>query len=404
MSKEREENLKKLEDIMADIRSSYYWEVIEERPDSYVRSGMVMGNTETFGGTPNQGLASWVLPEMSNDDFRPTQEQYNAFYKMNTEALVAAHPEWAEKGYFETYTGIPGCPEEPDTQVEEVVVYRLREEFKPGPHPVLFIPTCNGFFINEPMAMFAPAVAHLFGCDIVVPKPRTYVTAKWPAWINDYHATYQWMVNNAEMLNIDPDRVVIAGNSGTGVTSASLAFRLKRYNYCDAPMPRGIFVIDGLWDELETTPSQRVLSDMSYSNFARNIWKRYLGHQFGNSLVGPEAVPNRATIDECRGLPPFLIFAAQDFYGADPAKEFASKLTGAGVWCSFLQLANSPHSGPLRPSDGMSFEMTSSSMSVGEFELWPELDLFACYQNFAFGGVRELFNNDYRRLWQWEED
>lgn len=63
--------------------------------------------------------------------------------------------------------------------------------------------------------------------------------------INDLHAAYAWMVKNADKLNIDPDKIVLIGNSSGGHLATALSFRLKRYGY----QPRGCVVTMPITDD-----------------------------------------------------------------------------------------------------------------------------------------------------------
>jgi len=65
-------------------------------------------------------------------------------------------------------------------------------------------------------------------CDLTVINCcyRLAPEAKAPKGINDGYAATKWVIENAEMLGVDPKRIAIGGESGGGYITAGVAMRL----------------------------------------------------------------------------------------------------------------------------------------------------------------------------------
>lgn len=68
----------------------------------------------------------------------------------------------------------------------------------------------------------------------------------------------------------------------------------------------------------------------------------YMGNNFASGFIGPEAYANHATVEECRGLCPYIFQIQQDDCGSDHTLEFVSKLGQADVYCSLIMQAAPP--------------------------------------------------------------
>ncbi len=164
----------------------------------------------------------------------------------------------------------------------------------------------------------------------------------YPAAVNDCHAVFLWLVEHAQELQIDIDRIVIAGGSSGGHLAWCTAFRLKRYHWCGVPTPRGILIQVPVMDDVaftdsftysyknpETNKAECWDGECSYENC--RIW---LGDRFGDPTLPPEAIPNRATLEDVKEFPPVWIPAEAEFEpGRDSTYRLVSLLHKAGIFC-----------------------------------------------------------------------
>lgn len=388
------------EETVKDLRKVYSYYRIEEGRDDFVRQGAEFAHPQCAVSNTMDQMEMFALSGGLHRDLETAREIRNSnteFWKEEWARLNEDHPEWEEFGYWEEYFDVPGCVEEPDAPKVHVIVRRLRDTLKKGPYPTVFVIPSGGLVYNDPYICSNAPVSKYLGCQIVTAEYRSNVDAPYPAAINDLHAAYQWMVDNAEKLQIDLDCIVIYGGSSGGQMSAALPFRLKRYNWCGAPMPRGVVVDDGMFDDFETTRSMRVLSKTwcGLTNRAANML--YMGDNFASGFVGPEAYANHATVEECRGLPPYLIYEGQDNVGADPGMQFSMKLNEAGVQCTFLMWGGSTHSRPAREDNALILPFLNLNIQP---EYTPRFgcDGAAIVENYIIGGVKDMLEYDMRRL------
>jgi acetyl esterase/lipase len=246
--------------------------------------------------------------------------------------ICAAHEmteqAFAEFGETKEYM-IPGCPEEPDTQVKVEVRFpkKLRKKM-----PTIFYIAGGAFLLGTPWLGPIEEYSQVFNAVVVAPWYRTGLDARYPGAMNDLHAAYQWMVDNAEELHVNPDKVVITGLSSGAALSLSLGFRLKRYGY----KPRGIVAVDPICDERGNYLSHTYVNDALDDEQVQRFMMQYLGPEnFGSNALGPEAMCGRATVEDCRGLAPVVIHGAENDVDRDASDEFIHKLYAAGTYAEY---------------------------------------------------------------------
>ncbi|MGN0405564.1 MAG: alpha/beta hydrolase [Bariatricus sp.] len=236
---------------------------------------------------------------------------------------------------------IPGCPEEPDAPLVHVDI--LTPPVKPCSkkrrhRAVLYI---TGGSLVTAVARISPLHSYAMAAEAVVVAPvyRTALDAAYPAALNDLHATYKWMVEHADELNIDPDNIAILGGSSGSHLGACLAFRLKRYGY----HPRGAVLMEAIVEDRPIYHSQQLATTFWNGPTSNGTAALYLREQLGNPLLGPEAFANRATVEECKGLCPIFIHTSEFDPDADPCMAFSMKLREAGVYTELHQWGGTTH-------------------------------------------------------------
>lgn len=380
-----------------DLKKVYPYFRIEPGRDNLVRQGNEFAHPFAEEGMSVEegavGVESMASLLVSKEELRANRDAMAAASKENWDRVNAEHPEFEEYGFWEEYD-VDGCAEEPDAPKVHVLVRRLRESFKKGPYPVILHIPVGGLYSHDPWAASSAPITKYFGCQLVVPQIRTHPDAEYPAAINDLHATYQWMIDHAKELNIDTDRIVIVGASSGGHLAAAIPFRLKRYDWCGGPMPRGVMTLDSFYDDRETTRSMRILykSWDGLGNRLANM--RYMGNNFASGFIGPEAYANHATIDECKGLPPYAIYENQDCPGCDPAIEFMHKLNEAGDYCSFYMSGGSTHTA------NTNIHIFQFCPTGEDYEPTFGTDAVSRQEAFFMGNIQDFIQYDLRRKYQ----
>src|SRR3954471_2402514 len=154
--------------------------------------------------------------------------------------------------------------------------------------------------------------------------------APFPAGLNDCVSGLRWLVEHADELHIDRDRIVVAGESGGG--NLTLATGLKLLQDGDIGLIKGLYAlcpyIAGRWplpENPSSTENNGILLELHNNRGAMAYGIDEL--EGGNPL----AWPGFATEDDVRGFPPVMISVNE----CDPLRDegigFYRLLPRAGV-------------------------------------------------------------------------
>jgi acetyl esterase len=148
---------------------------------------------------------------------------------------------------------------------------------------------------------------------------------KFPAGLDDAVAAFRWLAGEAIELGIDPDRVVIGGDSA-GATLATVVAQLARG---EARTPCLQWLIYPAADLAADTPSHASCGQGFLLTRDDMEWFRGLYLNDLAEIADPRVSPLRA--GDLSGLPPALVFTA----GLDPLRDegqaYADRLAAAGV-------------------------------------------------------------------------
>ena len=187
------------------------------------------------------------------------------------------------------------------------------------------------------------------GIAVVMPDFRNALrpssapeVAPFPAGLNDCVSGLRWLHKNVEALNIDPKRIVVAGESGGGNLAIATIMKLKREG--DLDLAKGLYAlcpyIAGQWP-LGQNPSSRenngILLDLHNNRgaMAYGIKER--------EAKNPLAWPGFAKQEDVEGFPPTIISVNE----CDPLRDegigFYRLLLAAGVKARCRQVMGSIH-------------------------------------------------------------
>jgi len=163
------------------------------------------------------------------------------------------------------------------------------------------------------------------GCAVVAVDYRLAPEHKFPAALDDAVAAFRWLVTESEELGIDPDRIVIAGDSAGGTLAAVVAQQVRGETH----PPCLQWLIYPATDLSAETPSHASCGEGFLLTRTDMGWFRSLYLDDPADTADPRVSPLRAA--DLSNLPPALIFTA----GFDPLRDegqaYAGRLAAAGV-------------------------------------------------------------------------
>lgn len=177
--------------------------------------------------------------------------------------------------------------------------------------------------------------------NCISPSSATEV-APYPAGLNDCISGLKWTVAHAAELNIDPQRLIIAGESGGGNLTLASALKLKRDG--DIGLIKGIYAlcpyIAGQW------PDEKYPSSIENNGILLDLHNNHGRMGYGIEAFDardPLAWPAFATDAELQGLPPVVISVNE----CDPLRDegivFYRRLLAAGNAAKCRQVMGTIH-------------------------------------------------------------
>ena len=166
--------------------------------------------------------------------------------------------------------------------------------------------------------------------------------APFPAGLNDCVSGLKWVHANAGKLNIDPKRIVVAGESGGGNLTLATGLKLKQDG--DIGLIKGLYAlcpyIAGSWPQPEypsSTENNGILLEL-HNNRATLAY----GLEAFNAR-NPLAWPGFATVEDVRGLPATVISVNECDPLRDEGLVFYRRLLSAGVAARGRQVMGTVH-------------------------------------------------------------
>ncbi|MEE6267353.1 alpha/beta hydrolase [Streptomyces diastatochromogenes] len=158
----------------------------------------------------------------------------------------------------------------------------------------------------------------------------------YPAAADDAYAALTWIADNPAELGGDRTRIAVAGGSAGGNIAASTVLRAR-----DLSGPHLLFQsltypsVDGSL----TSASAREFTDTPVLN--RGAMELAVQHYAKDSHADPYAFPIRAT--DLSGLPPTYIAVAEIDPLRDEGRDYAVRLSAAGVTTELVQVPGAVH-------------------------------------------------------------
>jgi acetyl esterase/lipase len=166
--------------------------------------------------------------------------------------------------------------------------------------------------------------------------------APYPAGLNDCVSGFRWLRDQAATLNIDPARIIIAGESGGG--NLTLACGMKLLKERDLEGVKGLYAlcpyIAGAW------PAPDCPSSVTNNGIFLDLHNNRAAVGYGLAAFDardPLAWPSFATEDDVRGLPPVVISVNECDPLCDEGINLYRLLMRAGVSARCRQVMGTTH-------------------------------------------------------------
>jgi len=222
----------------------------------------------------------------------------------------------------------------------------------PGPHPCVYYIHGGGMMImscfdgiykawGRIIAAQGVAVAMVDFRNCMLPSSAEEV-APYPAGLNDCVSGVSWLADNAGSFDIDPNRIIVAGESGGGNLTLATGMKLKRDGKLG--LIRGLYAlcpyIAGEW------PQDRLPSSTENNGLLLDLHNNRGMLTYGLEAFekrDPLAWPLFATEDDVGGLVPTVISVNECDPLRDEGIEFYRLLLRAGVPARCRQVMGTIH-------------------------------------------------------------
>lgn len=176
------------------------------------------------------------------------------------------------------------------------------------------------------------------GATVFSPDYRLAPEDPYPAGVEDCYAGLKWLVEHAESLGVDPERVIIGGGSAGAGLAAALALLVRDRG--ELSVTHQVLIYPMVDDTRSTASSQ--WTTWGWSPESNHVgWQAYLGELFETEGVPAYAAPARAT--DLSGLPAAYISVGTLDIFLDEDLDYARRLIEAGVPTELHVYPGGPH-------------------------------------------------------------
>ncbi|MEU9045592.1 MULTISPECIES: alpha/beta hydrolase [unclassified Kitasatospora] len=165
------------------------------------------------------------------------------------------------------------------------------------------------------------------GLAVVSVEYRLAPRTRFPGAVEDCYAGLAWAAEHADVLGVDPRRVIIGGKSAGGGLAAALALLARDRG---GPSPVGQLLLSPMLDDRGDTFSSHQMAGHDTWDRTSNAtaWQALLGDRYGAADLSPYAAPARAT--DLSRLPPAYVDVGSAETFRDEAVGYANAIWQAG--------------------------------------------------------------------------
>ena len=178
-------------------------------------------------------------------------------------------------------------------------------------------------------------------CKVVYVDYRLLPEYKFPVQVNDCYKAYEWIIENAEKLEIDVNKIIVGGDSAGGCLCVDVVNKAISNNNI---IPNSLMLIYPLLDKRMVTKSMLEYTDTPMWNAKLNkrMWDLYLG---GSEYVSP------MEIEDLSKMPKTYIETAYYDCLRDEGIEFANRLRLSKVEVILNETVDTMHGFDIKDCD-----------------------------------------------------
>lgn len=169
-------------------------------------------------------------------------------------------------------------------------------------------------------------LARRYGAVMLAPDYRLAGRAPYPAALNDCYAALRYLYRHGEALGVDPDRLVVGGESAGGGLAAALCILARDLGEIPVRLQLPLYPMLDCRDTASSRDNHGLIWDTRRNHRG---WSRYLGALYGSGEVPGYASAARET--NYQGLPPAFTFVSEGEPFLDEALTYTEQLREAGV-------------------------------------------------------------------------
>lgn len=199
-----------------------------------------------------------------------------------------------------------------------------------GPLPSLLAFHSGGMMFGDRFSGMDVALALVaeLGVRLVTVEYRLAPEHPHPVPVEDCYSAFVWLAETSAALQIDQDRILLAGASAGAGLAAGVSLLARERG---GPRACGMLLDYPMLDDRGVTASTREFDGVGVWDRVSNEtgWRALLGEAAGSADVPDSAAPARAS--DLSGLPPTFIDVGTEEIFRDESVEFAARLWRAGV-------------------------------------------------------------------------
>lgn len=251
---------------------------------------------------------------------------------------------------------LPGLSEEKG--MAGAVPYLLFRPMGIDSPPLLIYLHGGGFFFEADSGLYKACMEYALGggCAVMSVQYRTSDRHPYPAQDEDARTALRYVLQNADAMNIDKERIAVGGDSAGGCLAASLA----QWARDEGTSLLFQFLVYPVLDRRMSTESMRIFPDSPIWNarLSREMWE----------ILGAETSP--AECGNLEGLPPAYIEVEEYDSLRDEGTEYSERLQKAGVAVDYHFVSGSCHGFDEFMSNRLSRKMMEERISFIRKSFW----------------------------------